>query len=302
VVSVAGRTRRGSGWPPRSGGGPGRHAAGPPVDPVRRGRGRCDGIPPGWLAAVLLEPAGSRREARPGTPGSEKEIHALWLLPPEARGAPPGRPEGGVEGLAVARRAPVVAFGAGCTSARPRSRRTRSVRRPPGGGRDRAALRGRLPGSPLDHWLAPAGISRRRAARRTRGAPRRYPDWSRRVHPVIRRDRCRSHARRPDRGRRAQRHGSIPEIREDLVAYDVATGEARVLTPATPGTTRCLLPGRAQRGGHPGDRGSPDTAQRAWLVLVDLATGSQRTLAADLDRWPNEPAGARRQGDLLHGR
>jgi dipeptidyl aminopeptidase/acylaminoacyl peptidase len=87
--------------------------------------------------------------------------------------------------------------------------------------------------------------------------------------------------------------GRIPEISEDLVAYDVATGAARVLTPgdAWYDAPACSPDGRSVAAIRV-TRGSPDTAQRAWLVLVDLATGSQRTLAADLDRWPNEPVWA----------
>jgi dipeptidyl aminopeptidase/acylaminoacyl peptidase len=86
---------------------------------------------------------------------------------------------------------------------------------------------------------------------------------------------------------------AIPVMNEGLVAYDVETGKARVLTSGDALYDRpaCSPDGRsvaALRITH----GSPDTAPRAGLVLIDLATGAQRTLADELDRWPNEPVWA----------
>ena len=47
-------------------------------------------------------------------PDPDKPIHALWLLPPDGGEARLlVAPEGGVDGLTVARQAPVVAFGSG---------------------------------------------------------------------------------------------------------------------------------------------------------------------------------------------
>ena len=86
---------------------------------------------------------------------------------------------------------------------------------------------------------------------------------------------------------------AIPEMAADLVAYDLATGEARVLTPGDGwyDAPACSPDGRSVAALRI-SRGSPDTAASAGLVVIDIATGAQRALAADLDRWPNEPVWA----------
>jgi dipeptidyl aminopeptidase/acylaminoacyl peptidase len=93
----------------------------------------------------------------------------------------------------------------------------------------------------------------------------------------------------------AARHvlSALPDILEDLVVFDVATGYARVLTPGdawydAPAVSPDGLSIAAVRVTF----GSPDEATRVSLVLVGVATGEQRTLAADLDRWPEAPTWA----------
>ena len=233
----------------------------------------------------------------PGTPGSEKEIHALWLLPPDGGEARLlVAPEGGVEGLAVARRAPVVAFGSrlhvGAATFAEDAERAKARRE---AGVTALLFEDDYPVRHWDHWLAP----RRHlfAAGLPAGPEARLAD-ARDLEPgasTLSFEETGADLTPDGRTVVAARNdtGSIPEIREDLVAYDVATGEARVLTPgdAWYDAPACSPDGRSVAAIRV-TRGSPDTAQRAWLVLVDLATGSQRTLAADLDRWPNEPAWA----------
>ena len=93
----------------------------------------------------------------------------------------------------------------------------------------------------------------------------------------------------------AARHdaSALPDIREDLVAYDLATGAARVLTPGDAWyDAPAVSPDGRSVAAIRTTFGSPDEASRVSLVLVDLATGEQRTLAGDLDRWPESPVWA----------
>ena len=276
---------------------------GAPADALRGGRGRRSGVPARRLAALHVQPPRSRCEARPG----QADPRPVAAAAGRRRGAPPCRARGRRGRAGVARRAPVVAFGSGLHVGAVHVRRGRRARQgPQGGRRDGAPLRGRLP-DPLLGSLAgaaPPASLRGRPAGRARDAPRGAPrPGAGRLDAGLRGDGADV---TPD-GRTvvSARYdtSTVPAILEDLVAYDVATGEARVLTPgdAWYDAPACSPDGRSVAALRV-TRGSPETAQRVGLVLIDLATGAQRTLAADLDRWPNEPVWApdgRR--DLLHG-
>ncbi len=82
-------------------------------------------------------------------------------------------------------------------------------------------------------------------------------------------------------------HG-MPETLDDLVRYDLASGDARRLTngdasyqsPAISPDGRYVAAIRATYA-------NPDEPQVVSLVLINLASGEQRTVAADADRWPD---------------
>jgi dipeptidyl aminopeptidase/acylaminoacyl peptidase len=231
-------------------------------------------------------------------PDPEKPIQALWLLPRDGGEARLlVAPEGGVDGLVAARRAPVVSFRSGIhvgaasfadDAGRAKARKEAGV--------TALLFEDDYPIRHWDHWLAP----RRRhlfAAELPPGPESRLaeprdlaPDASTFAFEETGTDIT------PD-GRTviAARNdaSAIPEMAEDLVAYDVVTGEARVLTPgdAWYDAPACSPDGRSVAALRI-TRGSPEVAQQAGLVVIDLATGAQRALAADLDRWPNEPVWA----------
>lgn len=234
----------------------------------------------------------------PATVTPEEPAHALWLLPPDGGEARLlAAPAGGVSGLAVSRGAPVIAFGSGLhvgaatfaeDAERAKARREAGV--------TALLFEDDYPIRYWDHWLAP----RRRhlfAAALPAGPEARLakprdlePGASTFAFEETGADLT------PD-GRTvvASRNdaSAIPSLAEDLVAYDVVTGESRVLTSgdAWYDAPACSPDGRRVAALR-FTRGDARTAQQAGLVLVDLATGVQRTLAADLDRWPNAPVWA----------
>ncbi len=86
---------------------------------------------------------------------------------------------------------------------------------------------------------------------------------------------------------------TLPDILADLVAYDLDGGGARVLTPGDAWyDAPAVSPDGRTVAAIRTTLGSPDQASRVSLVLVDLASGEQRTLAAGLDRWPEGPTWA----------
>ena len=231
-------------------------------------------------------------------PDPEKPIQALWLLPPDGGEARLlVAPEGGVDGLVAARGAAVISFRTGmhvgATTFAEDAERARA-RKDAGVGA--LLFEDDYPIRYWDHWLAP----RRRhlfAAELPPGPESRLAD-PRDLAPDV------STFGFEETGSDVTPDGTtviaarndasaIPEMAEDLVAYDVATGEARVLTPgdAWYDAPACSPDGRSVAALRI-TRGSPEVAQRAGLVVIDLATGAQRALAADLDRWPNEPVWA----------
>jgi dipeptidyl aminopeptidase/acylaminoacyl peptidase len=231
-------------------------------------------------------------------PDPERKVHALWLLPAgggEARLL--AAPEGGVDGLATARDAAVVAFGAGmfpgaadfaADAERGKARKDAGV--------GALLFENDYPVRHWDHWLAPR---RRRLFTATLAddpeAPLPAPrDVQPDVETLTFEDTGMALA--PDGTFLvAARHdlSALPDILEDLVVFDVASGDARVLTPGDAWyDAPAVSPDGRSVAAVRVTFGSPDEAPRVSLVLVDVARGEQRTLAADLDRWPEAPTWA----------
>jgi dipeptidyl aminopeptidase/acylaminoacyl peptidase len=255
-------------------------------------------LPDGSLLFTSGRPDPDAKPDPDANPDPAKAVHALWLLPPDGGEARLlVAPEGGVDGLAVARQAPVVAFGSGLhvgaatfaeDAQRGRARREAGV--------TALLFEDDYPIRYWDHWLAP----RRRhlfAAALPSGPEARLAE-PRDLEPgasTVAFEETRAYVTPDGRTVVASRNdtSAIPSVAEDLVAYDVATGQARVLTPgdAWYDAPACSPDGCGVAALRT-TRGDPETAQQAGLVVVDLATGAQRTLATDLDRWPNELAWA----------
>jgi dipeptidyl aminopeptidase/acylaminoacyl peptidase len=231
-------------------------------------------------------------------PEPDRTIHALWLLPPDGGEARLlVAPEGGIEGISAARNAPVVAFGArvfpGAADLAADAERGKA-RRDAGVGA--LLFEDDYPIRHWDHWLAPR---RRHLFAATVPADPEAPlPAPRDVQPdvatstfeetgmVLGPDGSLLVAARHDASR-------LPVIRGDLVAFDLATGAARVLTPGDAWyDAPAVSPDGRLVAAVRTTFGSPDEASRVTLVLVDLATGEQRTLAAELDRWPEAPTWA----------
>jgi dipeptidyl aminopeptidase/acylaminoacyl peptidase len=231
-------------------------------------------------------------------PDPERKIHALWLLPPDGGEARLlAAPEGGVEGIAAARAAAVVAWGArvfpGAADLEADAERAKARR---DAGVEALLFENDYPVRHWDHWLAPR---RRRlfaaALLEDPEAPLPVPrDVEPDVEPYTYEET--GLALSPD-GRTlvAARNDAsdLPRIRTDLVATDLATGDRRRLTPGDAWySAPAISPdGRLVAAVRETFEG-PDEASAATLVLVDLATGDQRTLTAELDRWPESPAWA----------
>ena len=267
----------------------------PPRRLTRSAAGEAGGaafLPDGTLLLTSSRPDPDAK------PDPDRSIHALWALPPDGGEA---RlllaPDGGVDGMVTARSAPVVAFGAGmfpgaadiaADADRAKARKEAGV----------AALlfEDDYPVRHWDHWLAPR--RRRLFAAPVAADPEAPLPAPRDVQPDV------ETLTFEDTGMAlapdgtflvAARHdlSTLPDIREDLVAFDLATGEARVLTPGDAWyDAPAVSPDGRSVAAIRTTFGSPDEANRVSLVLVDVATGEQRTLAAELDRWPEGPTWA----------
>ncbi len=219
---------------------------------------------------------------------------ALWLLPPDGGDA---RlllaPDGGVDGIAAAAKAPVVAFGAAMhpgAASLDEDAEKETARHEAGveallfedypirhwdhwlGPRHRHLLVARLPGDPEARLVAPRDLQADAAGFTFEETEFDVsPDGS--IVVGVRR-----------------RAAIVPETYDDLVAWEVATGSARELThgdawyasPAVAPDGRSVAAIRCTFGRR-------DAAEVVTLVLVDLATGEQRTLAGEIDRRPEHP-------------
>jgi dipeptidyl aminopeptidase/acylaminoacyl peptidase len=252
----------------------------------------------GEAAEMAFLPDGSLlfTSARPdpdAKPDPDTRINALWSLPPDGGEARLlAAPEGGVSGIAAARHASVVAFGAGmhrgavdfeADAARGKARKDAGVE---------ALLFEDYPIRHWDHYLGPR-IRRLFAASVPAGEDR--IEGARDLEPEVTGITFEdaSHAIGPDGSvvvATCRRPGTVPETWDDLVAYDVATGAARQLThgdaayyePSISPDGRFVA---AVRFTYP----SPERAEEASLVLIDLADATRRTLAAEVDRRPGQP-------------
>jgi dipeptidyl aminopeptidase/acylaminoacyl peptidase len=231
-------------------------------------------------------------------PDPDRKINALWLLPADGGEARLlVAPEGGVDGLAAARAARVVAFGAGvfpgaadfaADAERGKARKDAGV----------AALlfENEYPVRYWDHWLGPR---RRRLFVATLADDPEAPlPAPRDVEPDV------APSTYEETGFALSSDGrtlvaarndpsELPRIRRDLVTVEIAGGARRTLTPgdAWYDAPEVSPDGRlvaAVRTTY----GSPEQAMESSLVLVDLASGDIRTLAADLAGWPEHPTWA----------
>jgi dipeptidyl aminopeptidase/acylaminoacyl peptidase len=264
------------------------------VTPARRLTHSAEGEAGG--AAFLPDGSLLFTSSRPdpdAKPDPERKVHALWLLPStggEARLL--ASPEGGVDGIAAARAVNTIVYGVAMhggsgdgdsDAAKEKARKDAGVE---------ALLFDDFPVRHWDHWLGPRQRHLLTAV---------VPDGDARItdpgdlEPTVTGITFEevgfdispdgttivATRREPD---------TFPETWEDLVAYDVATGEARRLTgrdafyhgPAISPDGRHVAAVRYTFA-------TPDEAERCSLVLIDLATGEQRTLAADVDRRPEHP-------------
>jgi dipeptidyl aminopeptidase/acylaminoacyl peptidase len=86
------------------------------------------------------------------------------------------------------------------------------------------------------------------------------------------------------------RHFDVGDIGDDIVVIDRATRERRVLTSGHGYSDSPVFSPDGRFVAYvQGSTATPDLAPSLHLVVADLADGSERTLAAGLDRWPMSP-------------
>ena len=232
-------------------------------------------------------------DTKPATGGDDHPIHALWLLPPDGGEARLlAAPDGGVDGIATARSAPAIAFGAmvhrgaadlADDAAREKARRDAGVQ---------ALLFEEYPVRHWDHYLGPR---HRRLFAATVPAGEDRIDAPLDLEPVVGGFTLEEAAfdisadgstvvsvrRRP---------GVVPETWDDLVAYDTATGEARQLTHGDAAYLEAAIsPDGRWVAAVRATYATPAEAERVSLVLIELATGEQRVIAAGVDRRAEHP-------------
>ena len=223
-------------------------------------------------------------------PDAEK-LHGLWLLP--AGGGEARRvlaPEGGIDGFAVARGCRSVLFGAGIQrgardfegdAARTKARKDAGVD---------ALLFEDGPIRHWDHYLGPRVRRLFATSLPESDGPAAQPlDLEPDVTGFTFEEAGADISPDGSFVVAMRRRGAVfPETLDDLVRYDTATGEARRLTNGS--------------AAYDGPQISPDgrlvaamritystvtEPQQVSLVLLDLASGEERTLAAEVDRWPD---------------
>ena len=257
---------------------------------TRSGAGECSGafLPDGSLLFTSARPDPDAREEDP-----KREKSALWLLPGgggEARQLL--APEGGVEDLRTARHARTVAMAAKvyrdadtleADAARAKARKdagvsallfeTYPIRHWDHyiGPRERHLLVAAIPESDTEPVPAPRDLTPDAGAALEERSFDISPDGRTAVASMLSRD--------------------IHRPVGDLVAFDVATGERRMLTPGDASYDQpAFSPDGRSIACVRTTLGDPATAGEQRLWLLDAATGAGRDLAPAADLWPNAPA------------
>jgi len=235
----------------------------------------------------------SQRPDPDAKPDPDREIAALWLLPPDGGEARLlAAPEGGVCGLTAARGTPSIVFGAQVhrgtndfaeDASRAKARKEAGVE---------ALLFDDYPIRHWDHYLGPR--VRRLYAAQVPGGEARI-DNPRDLEPAVTGFTFEESGAdiSPDGAlvvAMRRRPGTVPETWDDLVSYETAGGQAHQLTK---GDAAYHEPAISPDGRHVAavrlTYATPDCAEAATLVLIDLETREQRTLAAATDRRPEHP-------------
>jgi dipeptidyl aminopeptidase/acylaminoacyl peptidase len=226
-------------------------------------------------------------------PDPDRKIDALWLLPPDAGEARLlAAPEGGLCGVSAARGTAAILFGANVYRDAPdfaTDAERAKVRKDAG---VEALLFDEYPIRHWDHYLGPR-------IRRLFAAP--VPDGEGRIEAPVDLEPAAIGFTFEESGSDISSDGStvvatrrlpgsVPETWDDLVVYDAATGAARQLTHGDAGYHEPVI---SPDGRHVAavriTYATPDKAEAATLVLIDIASGEQRTLAAETDRLPEHP-------------
>ena len=251
---------------------------------------------PGEGAGAAFLPDGSllfesQRPDPDAKPDPDRTINALWALPPgggEARLL--AAPEGGVCGIAAARSAQALVFGASLQrgardfagdAERTKARKDAGVE---------ALLFDDYPIRHWDHYLGPR-------LRRLFAAA--VPDGEGRIVDPVDLEPDVTGFTFDESDADISPDGSfvvavrrvfatVPETLDDLVRYDAVGGPARPLTrgDAAYGAPAIAPDGRSVAAVRL-TYATPSEPERLSLVLIDLATSVQRTLAADVDRRPD---------------
>jgi dipeptidyl aminopeptidase/acylaminoacyl peptidase len=240
---------------------------------------------------LLFESARPDPDAKPD---AEKKVKALWALPPaggEARLLV--APEGGVCGMAVARDAHAIVFGAsvqrGATDFAGDAERTRA--------RKEAGVEALLfDDYPIRHWDHYLGPRLRRLYTAT------VPDGEDRIDGARDLDADVTGFTFDESDSDISPDGSFvvavkrvfnrfPETLDDLVRYDTATGAA---TRLTHGDATYAMPSISPDGrwvaALRAPYATPADAERLDLILLDATTGEWHTLATEADRRPGHLA------------
>jgi dipeptidyl aminopeptidase/acylaminoacyl peptidase len=225
----------------------------------------------------------------------DKKIAALWSLPADGGEA---RlllaPDGGIEGVAAARDAETIAFGAllhpAATSldddaARAKARTDAKVG---------ALLFEDYPIRFWDHWLAPRRqrffASQLPADPEARLEP---ADLTGDIGPVVLES---DFDLSPDGRTVVAAWGdwsNLPATPVDLVAIDIETKVRRTLTPGDAYYSHPRIsPGGRYVVSIRSTFGTPDRAGATTVWLIDMATGKGRDLTPKLDLWPESPVWA----------